>query len=129
MADVMWRAGDQCGIRFDTPLETDDVARMKSEAHGRRLSAAGGKGRRDAPRSSTESLTSSRLSARASHALSASPLFASSRASPGPSSSSMSTNRRESPLDCVDSAVEADGRIGNVVLVRLGASMRSIHLP
>jgi len=33
MADVMWRAGDQCGIRFDTPLEDDDVARMKTEAH------------------------------------------------------------------------------------------------
>ena len=33
MADVMWRAGDQCGIRFDMPLDTDDVERMKREAH------------------------------------------------------------------------------------------------
>jgi hypothetical protein len=31
MADVVWRAGDQCGVRFDPPLDSDEIARMKRE--------------------------------------------------------------------------------------------------
>ncbi len=32
MADVAWRAKDRCGIRFDPPLESNEIARMKREA-------------------------------------------------------------------------------------------------
>jgi hypothetical protein len=32
MADVVWQAGDKCGVRFDAPLDPDDVALMKREA-------------------------------------------------------------------------------------------------
>jgi alkanesulfonate monooxygenase SsuD/methylene tetrahydromethanopterin reductase-like flavin-dependent oxidoreductase (luciferase family) len=32
MADVVWRAGDGCGVHFETPLGEDEIERMKREA-------------------------------------------------------------------------------------------------